>query len=256
MLIQYDRRPGEVSCVRVENLNVLHACYLEINSRMLHFFIIDSIDNWYIICQPSPFVQYIQCWFYSIFLPLRSRRSSKMWSASWRLLKWITPSWTSPATRRTACGWGRTSPQRRSPPTASPCPPRSSTKTTTAEYVPRNIFTHKHSFFQGDVFVEQLQRRTKYILWFTEDAITTTQRPASISADDLQAGIWCRDLLKMPFFIFMQDYETFFDAKEDDTVYAFLGLPPPPGTKVGTIFSFLLSWSQSQNKIISFKMLL
>ncbi|KAJ0022252.1 hypothetical protein NQD34_009742, partial [Periophthalmus magnuspinnatus] len=27
------------------------------------------------------------------------------------------------------------------------------------------------------------------------------------------------------------DYETFFDAKEDNTVYAFLGLPPPPGSK-------------------------
>ncbi|XP_072317083.1 SH3 domain-binding glutamic acid-rich protein isoform X12 [Eucyclogobius newberryi] len=28
------------------------------------------------------------------------------------------------------------------------------------------------------------------------------------------------------------DYETFFDAKEDNSVYAFLGLPPPPGSKV------------------------
>lgn len=28
------------------------------------------------------------------------------------------------------------------------------------------------------------------------------------------------------------DYETFFDAKEDNQVYAFLGLPPPPGSKV------------------------
>ncbi|XP_044209370.1 SH3 domain-binding glutamic acid-rich protein isoform X24 [Thunnus albacares] len=27
------------------------------------------------------------------------------------------------------------------------------------------------------------------------------------------------------------DYETFFDAKEDNTVYSFLGLPPPPGSK-------------------------
>ncbi|KAM3616637.1 uncharacterized protein V6R79_021178 [Siganus canaliculatus] len=27
------------------------------------------------------------------------------------------------------------------------------------------------------------------------------------------------------------DYETFFNAKEDNTVYAFLGLPPPPGSK-------------------------
>ncbi|XP_064158872.1 SH3 domain-binding glutamic acid-rich protein isoform X45 [Anguilla rostrata] len=27
------------------------------------------------------------------------------------------------------------------------------------------------------------------------------------------------------------DYETFFDAKEDNQVYAFLGLPPPPGSK-------------------------
>ncbi|XP_076591687.1 SH3 domain-binding glutamic acid-rich protein isoform X3 [Chaetodon auriga] len=27
------------------------------------------------------------------------------------------------------------------------------------------------------------------------------------------------------------DYDTFFDAKEDNTVYAFLGLPPPPGSK-------------------------
>ncbi|XP_069003732.1 SH3 domain-binding glutamic acid-rich protein isoform X16 [Embiotoca jacksoni] len=27
------------------------------------------------------------------------------------------------------------------------------------------------------------------------------------------------------------DYETFFDAKEDNMVYSFLGLPPPPGSK-------------------------
>ncbi|XP_061072789.1 SH3 domain-binding glutamic acid-rich protein isoform X13 [Conger conger] len=27
------------------------------------------------------------------------------------------------------------------------------------------------------------------------------------------------------------DYETFFDAKEDNQVYAFLGLAPPPGSK-------------------------
>ncbi|KAM8904021.1 SH3 domain-binding glutamic acid-rich protein isoform 5-T5 [Spinachia spinachia] len=27
------------------------------------------------------------------------------------------------------------------------------------------------------------------------------------------------------------DYETFFDAKEDNLVYSFLGLPPPPGSK-------------------------
>ncbi|KAM9358946.1 SH3 domain-binding glutamic acid-rich protein isoform 8-T8 [Symphorus nematophorus] len=27
------------------------------------------------------------------------------------------------------------------------------------------------------------------------------------------------------------DYDTFFEAKEDNTVYAFLGLPPPPGSK-------------------------
>ncbi|XP_034461270.1 SH3 domain-binding glutamic acid-rich protein isoform X15 [Hippoglossus hippoglossus] len=27
------------------------------------------------------------------------------------------------------------------------------------------------------------------------------------------------------------DYDTFFDAKEDNSVFAFLGLPPPPGSK-------------------------
>ncbi|XP_030600327.1 SH3 domain-binding glutamic acid-rich protein isoform X2 [Archocentrus centrarchus] len=27
------------------------------------------------------------------------------------------------------------------------------------------------------------------------------------------------------------DYDTFFDAKEDNSVYTFLGLPPPPGSK-------------------------
>ncbi|XP_061575077.1 SH3 domain-binding glutamic acid-rich protein isoform X1 [Cololabis saira] len=27
------------------------------------------------------------------------------------------------------------------------------------------------------------------------------------------------------------DYETFFDAKEDNAVFSFLGLPPPPGSK-------------------------
>ena len=31
-----------------------------------------------------------------------------------------------------------------------------------------------------------------------------------------------------------QDYETFFNAKEDNLVYSFLGLAPPPGSKVGT----------------------
>ena len=30
----------------------------------------------------------------------------------------------------------------------------------------------------------------------------------------------------------VQDYDTFFNAKEDNTVFAFLGLPPPPGSKV------------------------
>ncbi|XP_039864695.1 SH3 domain-binding glutamic acid-rich protein isoform X15 [Simochromis diagramma] len=29
------------------------------------------------------------------------------------------------------------------------------------------------------------------------------------------------------------DYDTFFDAKEDNLVYTFLGLPPPPGSKEG-----------------------
>uniref|UniRef100_A0A673G9G9 SH3 domain binding glutamate-rich protein n=1 Tax=Sinocyclocheilus rhinocerous TaxID=307959 RepID=A0A673G9G9_9TELE len=32
------------------------------------------------------------------------------------------------------------------------------------------------------------------------------------------------------------DYETFFEAKEDNTVYEFLGLTPPPGSKVGRKF--------------------
>ncbi|XP_038141735.1 SH3 domain-binding glutamic acid-rich protein isoform X8 [Cyprinodon tularosa] len=27
------------------------------------------------------------------------------------------------------------------------------------------------------------------------------------------------------------DYDTFFDAKEENSVYSFLGLPPPPGSK-------------------------
>uniref|UniRef100_A0A4W5P9Y0 SH3 domain binding glutamate rich protein n=1 Tax=Hucho hucho TaxID=62062 RepID=A0A4W5P9Y0_9TELE len=31
------------------------------------------------------------------------------------------------------------------------------------------------------------------------------------------------------------DYETFFDAKEDNAVYAFLGLPPPPGSKKASV---------------------
>ncbi|XP_075906083.1 SH3 domain-binding glutamic acid-rich protein [Nelusetta ayraudi] len=30
------------------------------------------------------------------------------------------------------------------------------------------------------------------------------------------------------------DYDTFFDAKEDNAVYTFLGLPPPPGSKEAT----------------------
>uniref|UniRef100_A0A671KKB6 Uncharacterized protein n=1 Tax=Sinocyclocheilus anshuiensis TaxID=1608454 RepID=A0A671KKB6_9TELE len=34
------------------------------------------------------------------------------------------------------------------------------------------------------------------------------------------------------------DYETFFEAKEDNTVYEFLGLTPPPGSKV-VFFLFL-----------------
>lgn len=58
-------------------------------------------------------------WCMFIFLPCRSKRNSKMWSASWRLWKWNTLSWTSPATSRTACGWGKMSQRRRSPPTAS-----------------------------------------------------------------------------------------------------------------------------------------
>lgn len=45
----------------------------------------------------------------------------------------------------------------------------------------------------------------------------------------------------------MQDYDTFFDAKEDNLVYSFLGLPPPPGSKVGTIFCF-----STADKIIKF----
>lgn len=36
----------------------------------------------------------------------------------------------------------------------------------------------------------------------------------------------------------LQDYETFFEAKEDNTVYEFLGLTPPPGSKV-VFFLFL-----------------
>uniref|UniRef100_A0A671KJ94 Uncharacterized protein n=1 Tax=Sinocyclocheilus anshuiensis TaxID=1608454 RepID=A0A671KJ94_9TELE len=36
------------------------------------------------------------------------------------------------------------------------------------------------------------------------------------------------------------DYETFFEAKEDNTVYEFLGLTPPPGSKV-VFFLFLFS---------------
>ena len=42
----------------------------------------------------------------------------------------------------------------------------------------------------------------------------------------------------LPFF--MQDYDTFFDAKEDNAVFSFLGLPPPPGSKVRTVLSFYL----------------
>lgn len=38
------------------------------------------------------------------------------------------------------------------------------------------------------------------------------------------------------FFSMLQDYETFFDAKEDNDVYTFLGIPPPPGFKVGIMF--------------------
>jgi len=37
----------------------------------------------------------------------------------------------------------------------------------------------------------------------------------------------------------LQDYDTFFDAKEDNTIYEFLGLTPPPGSKV---FVFLVSF--------------
>ena len=52
-------------------------------------------------------------------------------------------------------------------------------------------------------------------------------------------------VIVIPIFIvslfFMQDYDTFFDAKEDNSVYAFLGLPPPPGSKVGTFF---IKWKQ------------
>uniref|UniRef100_A0A493SZZ7 SH3 domain binding glutamate rich protein n=1 Tax=Anas platyrhynchos platyrhynchos TaxID=8840 RepID=A0A493SZZ7_ANAPP len=30
------------------------------------------------------------------------------------------------------------------------------------------------------------------------------------------------------------DFESFFSAKEENIIYSFLGLAPPPGTKVGT----------------------
>lgn len=48
------------------------------------------------------------------------------------------------------------------------------------------------------------------------------------------------NLIRKVFPYLMQDYETFFDAKEDNSVFAFLGLPPPPGSKVGSLFFFLL----------------
>lgn len=53
----------------------------------------------------------------------------------------------------------------------------------------------------------------------------------------------------------MQDYETFFDAKEDNSVHAFLGLPPPPGSKVGTVLSFLFLWKTDKEKEIQFSAL-
>lgn len=65
--------------------------------------------------------------------PCRSKRNSRMWLASSRPWRWTTRSWTSPAMRRTACGWGRTFPQKWSPAMASRCPPRSSTMTATVE---------------------------------------------------------------------------------------------------------------------------
>lgn len=65
--------------------------------------------------------------------PCRSKRNSRMWLASSRPWRWTTRSWTLPAMRRTACGWGRTFPQKWSPATASHCPPRSSTTTATVE---------------------------------------------------------------------------------------------------------------------------
>lgn len=36
----------------------------------------------------------------------------------------------------------------------------------------------------------------------------------------------------------VQDYDTFFNAKEDNTVFAFLGLPPPPVSKVRLFFFY------------------
>lgn len=33
----------------------------------------------------------------------------------------------------------------------------------------------------------------------------------------------------------MKDYEAFFEARENNAVYAFLGLTAPPGSKVGGI---------------------
>jgi len=33
----------------------------------------------------------------------------------------------------------------------------------------------------------------------------------------------------------LQNYEAFFDAREDNAVYAFLGLTAPPGSKVGVL---------------------
>lgn len=111
----------------------------------------------------------------------RSRRSSRMWSASWRLLKWSTHNWTLPAMRRTACGWGRTFLRTKSPLTGSLCHLRSSMKRATVGWATiSKCFRVEGSFCQGHPHVPH-QHSTQYSLecgsWKTGTSVTINSEP-------------------------------------------------------------------------------
>uniref|UniRef100_A0A8C7USG0 SH3 domain binding glutamate-rich protein n=1 Tax=Oncorhynchus mykiss TaxID=8022 RepID=A0A8C7USG0_ONCMY len=92
----------------------------------------------------------------------------------------------------------------------------------------------------------QIKKKQQDVLGFLE-ALKVDYAPLDIACNE-DNRMWMRENvpvekkptngIPLPPQIFNEesycgDYETFFDAKEDNAVFAFLGLPPPPGSKVG-----------------------